>query len=59
AGALAVEGPGAARLALAITSVAGPDTGWPEHWRSLLRALRGHEDPDVRLAALDTVTAPE
>ncbi|HWO61436.1 MAG TPA: hypothetical protein VNO31_15510, partial [Umezawaea sp.] len=57
--ALAVGGPGAAGLALAITSVAGPDTGWPEHWRELLRALRRHEDPDVRLAALDTVTARE
>ncbi|HEX6344698.1 hypothetical protein [Umezawaea sp.] len=57
--ALAVGGPAAAGLALAITSVAGPDTGWPEHWRALLRALRRHEDPDVRLAALDTVTAAE
>ncbi len=56
---LAGEGPAAARLALAITTAAGRDTGWPEHWRSLLRALRRHEDPDVRLAALDTVTAPE
>lgn len=53
------EGPAAARLALAITSAAGRDTGWPEHWRSLVRALRRHEDPDVRLAALDTVTAEE
>ncbi|MEO6084305.1 MAG: hypothetical protein ABIQ18_14490 [Umezawaea sp.] len=51
--------PTAARLALAITAAAGRDTGWPEHWRSLLRTLRRHEDPDVRLAALDTVTAAE
>ncbi|WNV86342.1 hypothetical protein [Umezawaea sp. Da 62-37] len=59
AGTLAGEGATAARLALAITAAAGRDTGWPEHWRSLLRSLRRHEDPDVRLAALDTVTAVE
>jgi hypothetical protein len=56
---LAGEGSTSALLALAITAAAGRDTGWPEHWRSLLRVLRRHEDPDVRLAALDTVTTRE
>ena len=56
---LAAEGPAAARLALAITTAAGRDTGWPVHWRALLRTLRGHDDPDVRVAALDTFTTSE
>ncbi|MFC4947903.1 hypothetical protein [Pseudonocardia sp. GCM10023141] len=49
----------AARLAVAIAGVAGPATGWPAPWRELLHGLRDHADPDVRLAALDTFTAPE
>ncbi|MFD1146156.1 hypothetical protein [Saccharothrix hoggarensis] len=54
---LAAEG--AAVPALAITKVAGPDAGWPEEWRALLRALRRHDDPDVREAALGVFTAAE
>ena len=57
--ALAGGGAAEARLAVAVTSAAGEDTGWPELWRSLLRALRRHDDPDVRTAALDTVTTRE
>ncbi|PRY35669.1 hypothetical protein [Umezawaea tangerina] len=59
AGTLTREGATPALLALAITAAAGHDTGWPEHWRALLRELRRHDDQDVRLAALDTVTAVE
>ncbi|WP_199439793.1 hypothetical protein [Umezawaea beigongshangensis] len=60
AGELAADGTTAAGvLALAVTALAGRDAGWPESWRSLLRALRRHDDPDVRYAALETVTTAE
>ena len=46
-------------LGLAIATVAGPEAGWPEHWRTFVTGLRSHADPDVRLAALDTYTTRE
>ncbi|WP_291419071.1 hypothetical protein, partial [Actinophytocola sp.] len=46
-------------LALAIASRAGPEAGWPAHWRELVTGLREHEDADVRLTALDTFTTRE
>ncbi|KOX23093.1 hypothetical protein ADK67_22085 [Saccharothrix sp. NRRL B-16348] len=57
AGALVVEG--APALALAITTAAGRDAGWPAEWRELLRGLRRHDDPDVREAASDVFTSEE
>jgi hypothetical protein len=46
-------------LGLAIASQAGPEAGWPEHWRTFVTNLRTHENPDVRLTALDTYTTRE
>ncbi|GAB3928720.1 hypothetical protein GCM10029976_027040 [Kribbella albertanoniae] len=46
-------------LAGAIIAPAGRRTGWSPTWRDLLVALRNHPAPDVRQAALDTVTATE
>jgi hypothetical protein len=46
-------------LGAAVVSVAGEEAGWPARWRELLGELRAHQDPDVRLAALDTFTDPE
>lgn len=61
AAALAAHAPAPAPqlLALAITAAAGPESGWPTHWRELLAALRDHDHQDVRLAALDTFTSSE
>ncbi|MEU5697041.1 hypothetical protein [Actinosynnema sp. NPDC020468] len=53
------DGVPAPHLALAVTAAAGRDSGWPDHWRTRLRALRAHPDEDVREAALDVVTAEE
>lgn len=53
------ESAGAAQVALAIASVAGPEAGWPPAWQELVRELRGHQDPDVRERAVETVLAPE
>lgn len=41
-----------------VAGTAGP-LGWPEEWRTLLRQLRAHQDPDVRHQAHQTVTASE
>ncbi|MYS22482.1 MULTISPECIES: hypothetical protein [unclassified Streptomyces] len=46
-------------LAVAITQALGPRTGWPQEWRTQLRALRRHAHPDVRDAALALTTAVE
>ncbi|MGH3763508.1 hypothetical protein, partial [Actinophytocola sp.] len=46
-------------LGLAIASQAGPEAGWPRHWRTFVTGLREHADPDVRLTALDTYTTRE
>ncbi len=51
--------PAAQLLAVAIASCAGPEGGWPPHWRELVADLRHHPDPDARLAALDTFMAVE
>ena len=46
-------------LATSILAVGGPHFGWPEDWRSALRELRRHADPDVRDAALRAMTSSE
>ncbi|HEX2132615.1 MAG TPA: hypothetical protein VHH15_13755 [Actinophytocola sp.] len=51
--------PAAQLLALAIAEAAGSVGGWTPEWRELVTGLRGHEHPDVRVAALDAVTAQE
>jgi hypothetical protein len=42
-----------------LAAAAGDESGWPVHWRELVAALRTHDHPDVRLAALDTFTSRE
>lgn len=57
---LAAEGGHAAGLlAVAVTGALGRRTGWTEEWRTLLRSVRRHGDPDVRDAALALTTAAE
>ncbi|SOD89828.1 hypothetical protein [Streptomyces sp. Ag109_G2-15] len=46
-------------LALALVTATGGSLGWPEEWRSLLRLLRRHAQPDVRHEAYRTVTESE
>jgi hypothetical protein len=46
-------------LGLAIAIQAGPEAGWPEHWRTFVTGLREHADPDIRQAALDIYTTRE
>ena len=46
-------------LGLAIADQAGPEAGWPGHWRAFVTGLREHPDPDVRLTALDVYTTRE
>ncbi|MER7666841.1 hypothetical protein ABTY61_00050 [Kitasatospora sp. NPDC096128] len=46
-------------FAVALTHALGPRTNWQPHWRTALRTLRRHPDPDVRDAALAVRTAPE
>lgn len=46
-------------LAVALTQALGSRTGWTPDWRTCLRALRRHPDPDVREAALALTTAVE
>jgi hypothetical protein len=46
-------------LGLAIAALAGPEAGWPEHWRAFVTGLREHADPDVSLTALDIYTTRE
>jgi hypothetical protein len=51
--------PNAALLALAIVAVAGGPAGWSETWRSRLRRLRTHLEPDVAGAAQGVFCAAE
>jgi len=51
--------PTAALIGLGIVQVAGRTTSWQEPWSSWLHELRGHDDADVRAAALATFTTPE
>jgi hypothetical protein len=46
-------------LAVAIVGAAGARLGWSPQWRELLADLRAQDDPDVRLAALNTFTSVE
>ncbi|WKX69220.1 hypothetical protein [Streptomyces sp. XD-27] len=46
-------------LAAGLVTGTGNALGWPEEWRSLLRLLRRHPDPDVRHEAYRTVTETE
>ncbi|MEV6399077.1 hypothetical protein AB0M39_30570 [Streptomyces sp. NPDC051907] len=41
-------GTAAGLLAAGLVTGTGHALGWPEEWRSLLRLLRGHPQPDVR-----------
>jgi hypothetical protein len=49
-------GPGLFAAALARH---GAKLGWPPRWRTCIRGLRAHPDPDVRAAALEIVMNPE
>lgn len=49
----------AGHFAVAITEALGARTGWTADWRTRLRALRRHPDPDIREAALAVTTAGE
>lgn len=46
-------------LAVGLVRGTGPSLGWTEEWRSLLRLLRRHTDPDVRHQAYRTTTHSE
>jgi hypothetical protein len=46
-------------LAAGLVTGAGAGLGWPEEWRTLLRMLRRHQDPDVRHDAYQAVTHRE
>jgi hypothetical protein len=56
---LAAGSPAEALFSVSIARELGGCAGWPSPWRELVSTLRGHADPDVRLRALDTPTAPE
>ncbi|GAA3226952.1 hypothetical protein GCM10017691_16890 [Pseudonocardia petroleophila] len=56
---VAVDGPAAGLLAVAVVARVGPRTGWTGDWLQRVDALRAHPDPDVRAAADGIVTAPE
>jgi hypothetical protein len=46
-------------FAYALADTQGPEAGWPEEWRAVLRRLRAHPHPDVVYAARTTLTAEE
>ncbi|MFI0372512.1 hypothetical protein ACH35V_32000 [Actinomadura sp. 1N219] len=46
-------------LACALIGRHGPRAGWSEDWRTLLRTLRAHPDPDTAFTARTIHTAPE
>ncbi|MEU2338017.1 hypothetical protein ABZ608_31310 [Streptomyces sp. NPDC013172] len=46
-------------IAAQLVSATAASLGWPDPWRSLLRRLRRHPDPDVRFRAYATTTVPE
>ncbi|WP_406457265.1 hypothetical protein OG782_32845 [Streptomyces sp. NBC_00876] len=46
-------------MAVELAAVAGRNTGWSGEWRTQLRLLRRHPDPDVRDAAYAEVTVRE
>ncbi|MDL4819563.1 hypothetical protein [Actinomadura opuntiae] len=46
-------------FAAALTGGHAPRAGWPDAWRSLLRSLRAHPDPDVAFTARRIRTAQE
>jgi hypothetical protein len=49
-------GTAAGLLAVTLAAAVNPASGWPEPWRELLRAIRRHDEPDVRAAALELAT---
>ncbi|WP_328465960.1 hypothetical protein [Streptomyces sp. NBC_00448] len=57
--AAAESGHAAGQFAVALTEALGGRTGWTDDWRTRLRALRRHPDPEVRDAALAVTTAVE
>ncbi|MFA1545398.1 hypothetical protein [Actinomadura chokoriensis] len=46
-------------FAAALTGGHAPRAGWPAPWRSVLRALRVHPDPDVAFTARGVLTSRE
>ncbi|MFF4501319.1 hypothetical protein [Streptomyces sp. NPDC001401] len=46
-------------LAVRLVTATAGTLGWPDEWRSLLRTLRRHPDPDVRHLAHQTMTETE
>ncbi|GGV08359.1 hypothetical protein GCM10010182_29620 [Actinomadura cremea] len=46
-------------FACALAERHGPDAGWPQEWRSLLRGLRAHPEADVAFTARGIYTAEE
>ncbi|MFJ3639246.1 hypothetical protein ACIPRD_05760 [Streptomyces sp. NPDC090108] len=60
AGTLARDGgPAAGLLAATLVNSVGAQLKWPAGWRSVLTLLRRHPSPDVRYAALHTLTDHE
>ena len=46
-------------IAVRVVTGTADTLGWPDEWRSLLRTLRRHPDPDVRHQAHQTMTETE
>ncbi|MBE1537504.1 hypothetical protein [Actinomadura algeriensis] len=46
-------------FACALARVQGPEAGWPDEWRELLRDLRAHPDGEVAFTARGIYTADE
>ncbi|MEU5879279.1 hypothetical protein [Spirillospora sp. NPDC047279] len=46
-------------FACALVGEHGPESGWDDEWRALLRRLRAHPHPDVAYSARDIITAEE
>ncbi|MFI6691215.1 hypothetical protein ACIBLA_05525 [Streptomyces sp. NPDC050433] len=51
--------PATGLLAVAVVSGTGGHIGWPDEWRTALRALRHHPSADVRDAALGVIIRAE
>ncbi|WP_083733508.1 hypothetical protein [Actinomadura sp. CNU-125] len=46
-------------FACALAKAHGPEAGWPDEWRALLRVLRAHPDGEVAFTARGIYTAGE
>ena len=56
---LAAGAPSEPLLALVMSEVVGPASGWSRPWTDLVVSLRSSDQPDVRALAIGTVTVPE